>query len=1380
MSAAVDYSGIVPFQDPLSFKITTANAISLLGAHNTHVFSQGAEVARFTQHGLVIPATSYLYSSYLTVKGNAYLQSNATVSNSLFVQQDAAVQGQVAVAGQLAVQGAASFGNDLAATGQVTAASLAVDGSVVSNTLAVANAVTVGALFSLDASAAAANLWLGGALHVTNSATVQEQLTVQGPVAAQAAVAVAGELTVESNVHAQSSLLVGDLVSAPGYTFPGTGANVTYQGGNVYVSDSMRVQGNLFVDGDLVYLDTQVQTTDQFSIKNAGTGPALRAEQDGDEAIFQFVDDGNVVMQGYNSNIDVFGNLWVSKHVTVGQTLTQAGNATFQSSVQVGDQLNVSGNATVLGTLHASQTLSADSDAVIQGCVTVYQDLHVTGAGNIGGSFGVAGDAFFQSDVAVANSLAVGADASVQGLLSAGDLYVANGLALGEELTANTLTLGNTLTVGTVFSLRTEGALANVQLQGAMAVSNALAVAEGASVGGELDVASNALLRASLAVSNGLTVAEPAALGAELTVQGNASLASSLNVAQHAVVGGSLELAQIANVGQFVTAPKYNFYGTSANLVYSGGNVYLNDSLRVAGDFFVDGNLTYLDTTVQVTDQFSIENAGTGPALNVHQTGDQAMFTFLDDGKVIMQGRNSNIDVYGNLFTSNHVVVGETLAVGSSLAVAGGADVDGALDVLGNATLRSNLLVSNSLHVLQDLAVDGTFELLRDAALHANVLVDGPALRVPVGNSATRPAPAANGYVRYNEELQAFEGFGPGGAWGTLGGVVDVDRDTYIRAESAPGADDDSLVFFTVGAERLRIGADGNLAATANLAVAAGVEVGATLDVQGDARLWSSLAVTDAVASNTLAVGNSLALGTVLTAAVEGAAANVAITGNALVTDTLTATDLVVVDSLRLGEELTANTVTVGNTLTLGGGAFEVETTAAGLANAGLQGALQVSNSLAVSEGAWVGGGLDVAQWANVGTFVRVPVLNFSGTGANLSYAAGNVVLSDSFRVQGSLFVDGNLTYLDTQVQTTDQFSVTNDGTGPALRVEQLGSEAMFEFVDDGTVIMRGQDSNVSIYGNLSASQQLVVGGESSLVANVSMGNSLAVAQQLTVGGDASLAQNLSVAGESTLVANAAFSNHVTVSKTLSVSDEAHFSGFVGVACVAPLFPLDVQSSNSSTYQQYAFYGNMASGQQGDPQSMAVSVRAVGAVVADQFAAVSDQRVKKNIELDHSDYLATLETINLYQFEYKDAVARGQGRKLGFIAQQLKQAAPQAVRQHRDFVPDIFENAPVAEGGWIMLDGAAAKLAVGDTVKVIGSVTGAHVAAVSHVSESGFKLDASVDDAEQQVFVYGRLVADFHVVDPDHVFTLGLGGIRQLHGLVKDLQARVAVLESAQ
>ena len=74
-------------------------------------------------------------------------------------------------------------------------------------------------------------------------------------------------------------------------------------------------------------------------------------------------------------------------------------------------------------------------------------------------------------------------------------------------------------------------------------------------------------------------------------------------------------------------------------------------------------------------------------------------------------------------------------------------------------------------------------------------------LQIPSGTEAQKETvgTAVTGQIRFNTTNQQFEGFGVGNNWGSLGGVKDVDGDTYILAELTPGSDEDQLYFYSGG-----------------------------------------------------------------------------------------------------------------------------------------------------------------------------------------------------------------------------------------------------------------------------------------------------------------------------------------------------------------------------------------------------------------------------------------------------------------------------------------------------------------------------------------------------------------------------------------------------
>ena len=112
------------------------------------------------------------------------------------------------------------------------------------------------------------------------------------------------------------------------------------------------------------------------------------------------------------------------------------------------------------------------------------------------------------------------------------------------------------------------------------------------------------------------------------------------------------------------------------------------------------------------------------------------------------------------------------------------------------------------------LDVDGTLNITGVSTFQDRVIFDNTnSIQIPVGTEAQKDpvGTAVTGQIRFNTTNSTFEGFGSGGQWGSLGGVKDVDGDTFVSAEDSPGSDEDAITFFTAGTEKAVIDSNGKL-----------------------------------------------------------------------------------------------------------------------------------------------------------------------------------------------------------------------------------------------------------------------------------------------------------------------------------------------------------------------------------------------------------------------------------------------------------------------------------------------------------------------------------------------------------------------------------------
>ena len=218
-------------------------------------------------------------------------------------------------------------------------------------------------------------------------------------------------------------------------------------------------------------------------------------------------------------------------------------------------------------------------------------------------------------------------------------------------------------------------------------------------------------------------------------------------------------------------------------------------------------------------------------------------------------------------------------------------------------------------------------------------------------------------------------------------------------------------------------------------------------------------------------------------------------------------------------------------------------------------------------------------------------------------------------------------------------------------------------------------------------------------------------------------------------------------------------NGYVGIGTSSPNAPLHISGTGSSVsyYRNATGTGNGWSDTSYTTFSDVFSLIVSHGILADLIYLQSDERIKviENFSDAEKD-LETLLKIQITDYHYKDSVANGTSKHKKVIAQQVEKVFPQAVRKSESPIPDIFAEAAITNG-WVQL---ATDLTVGEKVKLL-TKQGEIQAAVTAVRADGFQVDTDVENGN--VFVYGRIVDDFRVVDYDAISMLNVSATQQLN-----------------
>lgn len=344
------------------------------------------------------------------------------------------------------------------------------------------------------------------------------------------------------------------------------------------------------------------------------------------------------------------------------------------------------------------------------------------------------------------------------------------------------------------------------------------------------------------------------------TVNGNVTFDENITVdgGELSTISTEFDLiADNANVVNFATGATSITIGASIGTTTIRHDVVIDGTADITGDVTVIGDFS-VTIPDEVQQAFNVSQ-GTEDYISIDTREALEKITFGPQPKVEIQNvtqSDSGTTDTGALVIAGGVGIGKNLSVGGDIYFEGTIistsssslslfnDVAGTVDLFGAAT---------QIELGSAGIVPGNFIVNNDYIQFTSVYN----MKIPTGATGERGITADAGYIRFNTDLGLFEGY-DGVAWNSLGGVRDVDGNTYISPESAPGANENTLSFVTDGFERMslsttellldptitKVWIEGTIQSTSpdngQLIVSGGVGIAKNLNVRGDIRGYNN------------------------------------------------------------------------------------------------------------------------------------------------------------------------------------------------------------------------------------------------------------------------------------------------------------------------------------------------------------------------------------------------------------------------------------------------------------------------------------------------------------------------------------------------------------
>jgi hypothetical protein len=202
-----------------------------------------------------------------------------------------------------------------------------------------------------------------------------------------------------------------------------------------------------------------------------------------------------------------------------------------------------------------------------------------------------------------------------------------------------------------------------------------------------------------------------------------------------------------------------------------------------------------------------------------------------------------------------------------------------------------------------------------------------------------------------------------------------------------------------------------------------------------------------------------------------------------------------------------------------------------------------------------------------------------------------------------------------------------------------------------------------------------------------------------------------------------------------------------------------------------------------------------GAIWTTQYLVVSsDTRIKEEIQdINDDTALNMILAIEPKTYKYIDRVSRGDKKVYGFIAQQIKEIIPEAIKIEPSYIPNIYIMADYNAGIiTFQLQPTKVLIKLNDKIKCYDKDNNiVLVEVIEIIDELTFRIkNLEKEYTDTKIFIYGTEVDDFHTLNKDYIFTLNVCATQELHrrieaqniiiksqdDRIKDLEAKVEML----
>ena len=306
-------------------------------------------------------------------------------------------------------------------------------------------------------------------------------------------------------------------------------------------------------------------------------------------------------------------------------------------------------------------------------------------------------------------------------------------------------------------------------------------------------------------LQNNTTVTGNLTVSSTTTLQGNTTLGTTSSNTVNFVAGINSNFVPSTNntynlgtgsyrwANAYLTAADINGLTISNNIITTTAtNADLQLQANGVGRVYIPNNNVQIDQSLTVTNNLTVTSGttslkATGITGTVTQTGN-----FNQTGNFTTSG---NTQVTGNIITTGYLQLPQVTISGNTVSTTvTNADLNLIPNGTGSVVMDGIKITNNNIQAVNS----NSSVVLTPQGTGSVVINSNQSLVLPIGSTSQQPTSPTVGMIRYNNTLNRYEGWS-GSYWTQLSGVIDISGNTRITAELTPGANDNTIRFYTAG-----------------------------------------------------------------------------------------------------------------------------------------------------------------------------------------------------------------------------------------------------------------------------------------------------------------------------------------------------------------------------------------------------------------------------------------------------------------------------------------------------------------------------------------------------------------------------------------------------